>query len=677
MRRPSLATRLFIREPRGAVADWDVASAARWVARAGVPRAAARRVLAGKTGTQLLALTYAAVAAAAATPAEADAVWAALGDLKARAAHPVGSPTRARRSPSPVRVRAAVAPAPPPPPSPPPHASLTADDLCGVEPAALASALAAWAGFGAPRTLAEAAAGGGRRLLGRGLDGRAWAKLCRDCGLLVPPALDAAGADIIFARVAAETAGGGVTGRPAAAPAARRAWACGGAPATVASTPPPPRRLDFPAALSALRAVAAESGRPLGYVLRSVVAGDPVLDAGCTVPDAFVRWHDDKGTFTGTAARGGPAVRDGAPGRAGAAPGCGAVDAASLVDRSMPADVRGTPVPTAAALRKALAAAELGGGGGGGGNSTSPRRRRPAAAGTPTPPGAAGTPTAGALPRFVVATPFSAAASSRSGGGWEAEVEEEEESGHTRGRRHHAPPSPSPPPPPPHLRGRAGPPSPPPLTAGPDEEAALRSVFASFALFGAGGGGGSASRSGPPSPVKGGGGGGAPAAFNVRASWDCGLGGALTPTAGGGPAMPHHPLPALDGARWAKLVREAGLLGGGGGLDAAAADLIFARARVGGSSTAGRRLSYGRFKAALRLVAAAKHVPPSAVVRAVLATGGPALHGATVPEPVRWHDDLSTYTGTAARGGPDVGSAHVDLAALTDRARPWRRGGEV
>jgi hypothetical protein len=293
-RRPSLLATLFNRPPRGPVPGWDAGGVMSWAARAGLPRGAAKRVLTGRDGEGLLGLPYAAVAGAAASPAEADCVWRALGDLKARAAAGAGLKARQRlgtTSPasSPDRGRAGPAPSIPSHHPPTPLTPLTPDHLGGVDPAALKSALATWASFGAPRTLAEAATAS--RSLSRGLDGRAWAKLCRDCGLLMAGALDAAGADLIFKKAVAGAPGGG----GAAAP--RAAWGCGvgGFRGTAQA---PPRRLDYATTLAALRSVAAHSRRPLGCVLRSVVAGEPAL-LNTTTPDAWVKWHDDRDAWTG------------------------------------------------------------------------------------------------------------------------------------------------------------------------------------------------------------------------------------------------------------------------------------------------------------------------------------------------------------------------------------------
>ena len=118
--------------------------------------------------------------------------------------------------------------------------------------------------------------------------------------------------------------------------------------------------------------------------------------------------------------------------------------------------------------------------------------------------------------------------------------------------------------------------------------------------------------------------------------------------------------PTLDGARFAKLAREAGWIDAR--LDAAAVDLIFSRVKP----RTGRRIGFREFEAALQLVAAAKRVDVGAVAAAVVATGGPRASRATAPDAVRWHDDKAAYTGVAAGRG-QVEGARVTLEELIKR----------
>lgn len=80
---------------------------------------------------------------------------------------------------------------------------------------------------------------------------------------------------------------------------------------------------------------------------------------------------------------------------------------------------------------------------------------------------------------------------------------------------------------------------------------------------------------------------------------------------------------------------------GGGGFTAADVDVIFSSIKPRG----GRRLTFDNFVNALAVVAERQGSTFEAVVRAVLASGGPAATNATAPAHVRLHDDKSTYTG--------------------------------
>jgi len=113
----------------------------------------------------------------------------------------------------------------------------------------------------------------------------------------------------------------------------------------------------------------------------------------------------------------------------------------------------------------------------------------------------------------------------------------------------------------------------------------------------------------------------------------------------------------LDGRSWTKLCRDCHLIDKR--LTATDADLIFARVVPSGQ----RRIDFGRFEAALRLVAEKKSVDELAVRRAVAGSSGPTLN-ATKTEAVRFHDDRSTYTGTHLHGGPEVGAKGLGTAAL-------------
>merc|ERR1719188_1580177 len=97
----------------------------------------------------------------------------------------------------------------------------------------------------------------------------------------------------------------------------------------------------------------------------------------------------------------------------------------------------------------------------------------------------------------------------------------------------------------------------------------------------------------------------------------------------------------LDGRSFSKLCRDCHLVDRG--FAATDADLVFAKVVPSGQ----RRMDLARFEAALRLIADRKAVDEHAVRQAVAGSSGPTLH-CTKTEPVRFHDDKSTYTGTHA-----------------------------
>merc|ERR1712151_1204979 len=93
-------------------------------------------------------------------------------------------------------------------------------------------------------------------------------------------------------------------------------------------------------------------------------------------------------------------------------------------------------------------------------------------------------------------------------------------------------------------------------------------------------------------------------------------------------------------------------------------DLIFAKAVAKGQ----RRMTSENFALALTYVADKKGVELDLVQSAIAYSEGPVLH-ATRADPVRLHDDKSTYTGTHANGGPE--SVAVGVGSLTEQS--WKR----
>ncbi|KAL3132079.1 hypothetical protein ABBQ32_008689 [Trebouxia sp. C0010 RCD-2024] len=95
---------------------------------------------------------------------------------------------------------------------------------------------------------------------------------------------------------------------------------------------------------------------------------------------------------------------------------------------------------------------------------------------------------------------------------------------------------------------------------------------------------------------------------------------------------------AMDGASFAKLCRDSGLLGGK--LNTTSVDIAFSKAKAKGA----RRMSFKEFENALELLAAGKGVSGQELRQQVAASAGP-LCNATQAAAVRLHDDKSTYTG--------------------------------
>jgi len=128
---------------------------------------------------------------------------------------------------------------------------------------------------------------------------------------------------------------------------------------------------------------------------------------------------------------------------------------------------------------------------------------------------------------------------------------------------------------------------------------------------------------------------------------------------------------SLDGRSFAKLCRDCHLIDRK--FTATDADLIFARVVPSGL----RRVDLFQFEMALRHVAEKKGLEHGEVLRQVAMVKAPTLQ-ATKAEPVRFHDDRSTYTGTHVYGGPDPapkGTGHMppqpQLTFPSDPPKSW------
>ncbi|KAK9838481.1 hypothetical protein WJX81_002091 [Elliptochloris bilobata] len=131
------------------------------------------------------------------------------------------------------------------------------------------------------------------------MDGGRFEKLCRDCGLVDRKAVTSTEVDLAFARAKAKGA----------------------------------RRLTFERFLDALALLAERKGTSLADLAAAVLAARGPCVSGTRAD--YVKFHDDKSTYTGVYARGGPTNVD--PSK----------DLSALLDRS-PADVRGIKKPAAA-----------------------------------------------------------------------------------------------------------------------------------------------------------------------------------------------------------------------------------------------------------------------------------------------------------------------------------------
>ena len=138
---------------------------------------------------------------------------------------------------------------------------------------------------------------------------------------------------------------------------------------------------------------------------------------------------------------------------------------------------------------------------------------------------------------------------------------------------------------------------------------------------------------------------------------------------------------AMDGARFAKLFRDCGLLVDGE-LDATQTDLIFSRVctvaargdqRVNlysaNTKKRIRKMSFDLFLGALSVAAEFRNADPHVMVAELLAIGrvGPYKNEVTPVNYVALHDNKNTYTGVYANGGPEILDKKFTLSQLVSR----------
>ncbi|KAL8427552.1 hypothetical protein ACSSS7_007658 [Eimeria intestinalis] len=141
----------------------------------------------------------------------------------------------------------------------------------------------------------------------------------------------------------------------------------------------------------------------------------------------------------------------------------------------------------------------------------------------------------------------------------------------------------------------------------------------------------------------------------------------------------------LDSRSFLKICKDTKIIGDG--LTQTDCDLIFTKCKTKGAA----RLTFDEFEKAMSLVAEKKKMGLEQLLACMQPVEGPTFVG-TQPEPVRLHDDKTTYTGVHQHGGPSTidvnargtfsdpdpnapsGGARVDLANLLDRTTPDVRG---
>lgn len=133
---------------------------------------------------------------------------------------------------------------------------------------------------------------------------------------------------------------------------------------------------------------------------------------------------------------------------------------------------------------------------------------------------------------------------------------------------------------------------------------------------------------------------------------------------------------AMDSARFVKFCRDTKIIGSIGHLTSVDADLIFQKAKKAGNY--GKKITYEDFRM-IAIPELAKRMGCSVdeVISISVRSEGPTLNNATTPNEVRFHDDISTYTGVHSDGhNPSFTptSSKISLEDLLDRSPADNRG---
>ena len=145
---------------------------------------------------------------------------------------------------------------------------------------------------------------------------------------------------------------------------------------------------------------------------------------------------------------------------------------------------------------------------------------------------------------------------------------------------------------------------------------------------------------------------------------------------GKGHRVSAHQLP-MDSRTFVKFCKDAGILSKR--LTRTSVDLIFTKVKERGQRT----IDFNGFLECLRHCAVERKVTFDALITYILRSQvGPSLASTTQVQSVRFHDDISTYTGVHARGGPTTiggggDGAVITLENLMDRSAYDVRGRKI
>mmetsp|Transcript_4431 Transcript_4431/g.8234 ORF Transcript_4431/g.8234 Transcript_4431/m.8234 type:complete len:289 (+) Transcript_4431:408-1274(+) len=134
----------------------------------------------------------------------------------------------------------------------------------------------------------------------------------------------------------------------------------------------------------------------------------------------------------------------------------------------------------------------------------------------------------------------------------------------------------------------------------------------------------------------------------------------------------------LDSTKFVKLCKDVGFIGPGNHLSTTDADLIFQKTKRSGNY--GKRICYEDFRmVAIPDMAKRMQCQPDDVIAHIVLSEGPSLNNVTVAADVRFHDDVSTYTGVKGLSGgvnPSFALQNqtIPMESLLDRSEADYRG---